>query len=83
MIIPIYIFVFLSIALIIWGVSAPLKYSSARLQLPRVEGDSKGFKFTSFLTNVCPFSPAILDKLHLDIKIKNKLDAAHVSLTPQ
>ena len=83
MIIAIYLFIIGSITLILWGVTSPM--SEIRFKLPQGEGGSrtKMVKTSSFLSRIFPFTPNILRKLKLEAKLKNRLLAAHLRLTPQ
>ncbi len=83
MIIAIYLFIIGSITLILWGITYPM--SGIKLKLPQGEGESrtKMVKMSSFLSRIFPFTPNILRKLKLEAKLKNRLLAAHLRLTPQ
>lgn len=81
----IFIFVALAILLIFIGLFGLPALSKRRVPLPapKEENRKKGFNVTSFLLVFLPFSNKFLEKTKLDIKIKDRLDAAHVNLTPQ
>lgn len=67
----IYIFMLLAIALILLGILGSRPSSARRISLPKQKKARAAF----------PFTQKLLEKLKLDIKIKNKLDAAHINLT--
>jgi len=71
MLLFIYIFMLLAIALILLGILGSRQSSARRIPLPKQKKALAAF----------PFTQKLLEKLKLDVKIKNKLDAAHVNLT--
>lgn len=79
MIILVYLFIILSIGLIGIGVAGTRSDMGARLRLPG-ENVSRKVQTTSFLTRIFPFSRIILERLNLEEKLKNKLNASHVRL---
>jgi tight adherence protein C len=81
MILGIYFLVILSAGMIVTAILSSPEFTSPKLTLPDAEQKIKKIKLHNFLTNVIPFSRKILEKLHLDLDLKNKLDAAHVRFT--
>jgi tight adherence protein C len=78
--IVIIIFLFVSLMLLLLGISGFSSSSAIRTRLPVVE--SRVSKRRRPLEHIFPFVPAILDKLKLGEKIKNLLEAAHLKLSP-
>jgi pilus assembly protein TadC len=77
----IYLILITSIALILIGILSLPNLNKRRIVLPKEEKQTKGLiKHISFLS---PISNRFLEKLKLDVKIKNKLDAAHINFTAQ
>lgn len=81
MITLIYLFIIGSAALILMGLVTSPKMSAKKILLPQEEAQLKRIKTHSILASILPFSPKILEKLRLDLKIKNRLDAGHLKLT--
>lgn len=77
----IYLFIIAAAALILFGIAGFPKVSLKRSILPQEEGRAKQMKTRSALSSMLPFSQKLLEKLKLDMKIKNRLDAAHLKLT--
>jgi len=71
MLLFIYIFMLLAIALILLGILGSHQSSARRISLPKEKRGRITF----------PLTQKLLEKLKLDVKIKNKLDAAHINLT--
>jgi tight adherence protein C len=69
-----------AIALIMWAVSGPSTYVSAR-KIPEVAEQTRRVKVYSFLGSIFPFSRNILEKFKLDAPLKMRLDAAHSRMT--
>ena len=83
MLIFIHVFMVLAIALILVGILVSLQPSPVRrIPLPKEEGQVETTKMGSYISTVLPFTQKLLEKLKLDAKIKNRLDAAHINLTP-
>lgn len=86
MLIIIYTLIALSVPLFTMGILDSLGQPEAvHLRLPATQ---RGFRFLqvllhNFLTWISPFTRNILIKLNLETKIRNKLAAAHLKLTPQ
>jgi len=81
MIFAIYGLVLLSAGLIVTAILSSPEFALRRLTLPDAEQKVKKVRLHNFLTNVIPFSRKILERLHLDLDLKNKLDAAHMRFT--
>lgn len=69
---------FIGILLIVAGITSFSKSSELKTRLPQEPYRVGRLKAISY---IIPFSQLLLSKLRLDIKIKNKLDAARVKLT--
>lgn len=81
MILFIYPFMFMAIVFILIGILGSPKLSTRRIPLPE-EGRVKSIKkIGSYIYTGFPLSQKFLEKFKLDVKIKNRLDAAHVNLT--
>jgi len=78
----IYLCVIMSILFIIFGVLGQSVATPAGYKLPMSTADMKRFKMRSFLSTVFPFNRRALEKIGLYKKIKDRLDAGHVALTP-
>ncbi len=83
MLILIYLFLGVGISAILLGVFGQAEYGAARVKLSQEAGPGKNIRVHSFVGSIFPFSRKLLEKLKLDVKIKNKLDAAHLKLTAQ
>lgn len=83
MLILIYLFLGLGIGFVAIGVLNPAGYSSGRVRLPEDAVHAKEIRTHSFMGSIFPFSRKLLEKLKLDVKMKNRLDAAHVKLSAQ
>lgn len=81
MIWAIYFLIISGIGLIIWSFSDTNIYTSARVALPEAAERAKKLRVHSFLAGIFPFTRQLLEKLRLNILLKNKLDAAHLRLT--
>lgn len=79
----IYLFLGLGIAFISVGIFKPAGYSAGRVRLPEDAVQAKNIRTHSFMGSIFPFSRKLLEKLKLDVKIKNRLDAAHIKLNAQ
>ncbi|MCX5704007.1 MAG: hypothetical protein NT066_05930, partial [Candidatus Omnitrophica bacterium] len=78
----IYLLIASAVTLLLIGVFYIPKGSSKRLPLPQEEGQGKASALGAYISHAFP-SRIFLEKLKLDVKIKRKLDAAHIRLTPQ
>ena len=78
----IFIFVIAAILLIFIGLFGLPAFGKRRIQLPKYENKKKGFNISSLLLVFLPLSNKFLEKTKLDIKIKDRLEAAHLNLTP-
>jgi len=76
----IYILILVAGALIIWGVFKPAR-RGFKLDVAHETQQQKKLKMRSYLSRIFPFSQNLLEKFQLNIRIKNKLDAAHIHLT--
>jgi len=76
----IYLFMIAGMALILVGIMGSSKLSGRHTRLPQEAAQARRPRVYTFLSYVCPFSQKLLEKLKLDVKMKNKLDAAHVRL---
>ena len=73
MLIFIHVFIVLAIIFILLGILGSLQPTPVRrIPLPKEEEQVRSL----------PFTQKLLEKLKLDAKIKNRLDAAHINLTP-
>lgn len=79
----IYLFIVTAVALILIAVSSFPKFSARKIQLPQKDTEQvrKLKVSSSYLAYLFPFSQKLLAKFKLDVKIKNKLDTAHLKLT--
>ncbi|MCX5711214.1 MAG: type II secretion system F family protein [Candidatus Omnitrophica bacterium] len=81
MLFAIYGLIILSAGLIVASILSSPAYATRRLTLPDAEEKVQKVRLHNFLTKIIPFSRQILEKLHLDLDLKNKLDAAHLRFT--
>lgn len=82
MLLVIYAFIVLASILIfvaVWGWLQP--GTVRRIPLPKQEGQLKSARRGPSIFCSLPFSQKLLEKLKLDVKIKNRLEAAHLDLT--
>lgn len=79
----IYLFAAASAVFLVIGVLGVSKDSAKRISLPVEEGHSENKGMLAGVSNIIPFTKTILEKLKMEEKIKIKLDAAHLKLTPQ
>ena len=82
MLILIYLLVIAGILLVVIGVSGTGRLSGVSARLPQENTQVRKARFTSIFGYIIPFSQQLLEAARLDIKIKNKLDAAHLRLLP-
>jgi tight adherence protein C len=54
-----------------------------RVALPQDEEKAKKRELRSIISGMIPFSPGLIQRLKWDTKIKRRLEAAHVKLSPQ
>lgn len=79
----IYVFSAAGLILVLWGVSSSIIERKTMVsKLPQERPELKKKKLSVFLAVVFPFSKTIVEKLKLDVQLKNKLDAAHSTLKP-
>lgn len=78
----IYLFIITAIILILIGIFGSSKPSTIQVSLPKKEDQVKEGQLSSHISAIFPFSQKFLKKFKLDVKIKNRLDAAHVNITP-
>jgi tight adherence protein C len=83
MIVYIYLLLISGSALILGGLFWPTRYRHIRLKLPQDGRQLNRIKIHSYLARIFPFTQKLLESLKLEAKVKNKLDAAHLRLTPQ
>lgn len=79
----IYLFMILAITFILIGIFSSPKISARRLLLPQEASKSRKIKIRSLISYTLPFSQKLIEKLKLDVKIKSRLDTAHLRLTTQ
>ena len=80
----IYIFVAAAIGLLIIGVIySPKERAKERIRLPIEESSVTRNSISKTIIRIIPFTKIILDRLGIELKIRRKLDAAHIKLTPQ
>lgn len=79
MILFICLLIFIAILLIVAGISSFSKAGGLKTRLPQEPGQADKTNIPAY---TLPFSKKFLAKFRLDVKIKNKLDAARVKLTP-
>ncbi len=78
-----YVLIIASIGLAVWAIR---ENSSGRLQRVRLTSEpvaDNRVKMRSYLTNILPFTKGLLEKLKLEQKLKMRIDAAHVTMSPQ
>lgn len=80
MILLISLLMMIAIILIVTGISSP---SRATLKGVRLSKGSSKMKIRSLLGYIFPFSKILLEKLKLDVKIRNQLHLAHLGFTPE
>lgn len=84
MIIFIYLFLIAGLLLILWaGKDMYVQEKTYLSKLPFEKAELKRRKLHSFISFTLPAAKAIMEKVNLGAKIKNKLDAAHSSLKPE
>lgn len=80
----IYVFLTAGIILIIWaGSELFIKERGYRTKLPYEKADLKIRRLRSLISFTLPFVRAVMQRVKVGEKIKNKLDAAHSSLKPE
>lgn len=83
MLILIYICVFMGIGLILLGILKPAADISLESRLTNNHEYAKNMNLRMLLSKIFPWTQKILEKLKLEAKLKNKIDAAHVRLSAQ
>jgi len=80
----VYIFVFLGVSFIILSVIWPFGYRHriVRLKLSHEPQSNFKKKLRQVLAKIFPFSQKLIEKLKMEAKLKNTLDAAHIKLAP-
>jgi len=81
MLLWVYLFMLLAMALIIWGVFGFPKSQARRILPVQERGQGKKIRIRAFISSLFPFSQKLLEKLKLDSAIKMRLDAAHIKFT--
>jgi tight adherence protein C len=83
MLLTIFLLIICAILLILLGIFGHPKLNPRRVPLPVKEeaGGSRKKKFLSSLLVVLPFSQKATERLKLDKKLKDRLDAAHINLS--
>ena len=76
------LFIFASIALVVWGFFGGSIYVNAKDKLPQPDTNLKQIKLHSFLSAIFP-TRVLLEKIGLSERIKRKLDAAHLRITSE
>ena len=80
MLILVYVLIIGAAGLILMGMSSAFS-KGTKLRLPQETAPQKRIRLRSSLSLIFPFSAMLLEKLKLDVKIKNRLDASHIKLT--
>jgi len=80
MLILVYVLIIGAAGLILMGISNAFS-KGTKLRLPQETAPQKRIRLRSSLSLIFPFSAMLLEKLKLDVKIKNRLDASHIKLT--
>ncbi len=80
MLIMVMMFLFVGIVLVLWSFLGTKH--TVRLRLPDEVLAYKKRKGYPFLAHIFPFTPKFLERSGMDVKIKRKIDAAHVDFTP-
>ena len=80
MLILVYVLIIGAAGLILMGISNAFS-KGTKLRLPQETAPQKRIRLHSSLSLIFPFSAMLLEKLKLDVKIKNRLDASHIKLT--
>ncbi|MFA5096535.1 MAG: type II secretion system F family protein [Candidatus Omnitrophota bacterium] len=76
----IYLLIFLAIGMVIWSLS--LSGASRSTRLPPLNLPVRGSKSRALLSRLLP-TRALLERLGLYSKIKKKIDAAHINISPE
>lgn len=80
----IYLFLAVGIMLILWaGSDLFIKERAYRTKLPYEKAELKMRRLRSLIAFAIPFTKAIMEKIKVGEKIKNKLDAGHSNLKPE
>lgn len=83
MLILIYLFIFLGVVFIGIGIFSRPGYKLGGIALADAPDKLKKIKTSSFIARALPFTQRLLEKVGLEAKIKNKLDAGRIRLTAQ
>jgi tight adherence protein C len=78
----IYVFLIAGIILIAIGIQSSPRFSTRRIPLPMGQSKPRSTNLGSYAAIAFPFIQKFLERLKLDVKIKNKLDAAHANIKP-
>jgi len=72
------------IVLMLWGIFAGTAQKTSRFKFNNEANAaySKKIKIGSLLSRVFPFSRKLMERMKVDTKIKDRIDAAHLHLTP-
>ena len=72
----------LAIIFILLGILGSLQQTPVRrIPLPKGEEQVRSAKMGPHIYNVLSLTQNLLEKLKVDVKIKNRLDAAHINIT--
>ena len=84
-VLPIYFFLILAAIFVLLGLLKSTSVSAKHIQMLQQESSpqKKSLNLTQYLSKVFPFTHFLLEKFKLDKRIKDRLDAAHIKLTPQ
>lgn len=83
MLILIYPLIVIAIVFILIGISGLQRQGERRAQLPLQTYPLKPRVGRTFFSRLFPFTPRFLEKLNLDVKIKRRLDTAHLKITAE
>ncbi len=79
----IFLFVIMSLALILFGAFGSAPRRASRLPVSAETNHNKKIRVYSFLARIFPFTNKLLEKVGLYERLKQKLDAAHARFTVQ
>jgi len=81
----IYLFLILAVAAVLMGLLSSTSVSPSQIQMLQQEGISqrKDVYASQYLAKIFPFTRPLLEKLKLDKRIKDRLDAGHIKLAFQ
>lgn len=83
MLLFIYFCLFIAVVALSIGISGYFQASGTRIPFPEAEAQAKRMRRRSYILFLFPFTPKLLEKLKLNARIKNRLDAAHLKLAPE